>query len=292
MQRGGAVGALYDQLGQVTNRDFLIVAHVHHLAPGLGTTGEAVQGDHGVAHIAEGARLSAFAVDGQRLVVDRLFDECWHHHAVVAHLVRSDGVEQAGDHDIEAVFARIGKGEELVRQLGHGISPAQTAGGRQHDVVGLGKAVLFVEAVYLRGRGDDDLRVPAAMVNGAQESFGAGHVGCHHGHRVFQHFFHANDRGHVVDAVRPGDGLVETIPMQDVGLGEAKGGIAAERVEVCKRTGAQVVHHINLVAVRQMAFCQMRSDEACAARDQNMHIVCLRIFASACRTINRPTMRL
>jgi hypothetical protein len=60
--------------------------------------------------------------------------------------------------------------------------------------------------------------------------------------------------------------------MQDVGFVKAEGGIAAKGVDVRERAGAQIVHHINLVAVRQMAFRQMRSDETRSTRDQNMHI--------------------
>jgi hypothetical protein len=41
-----------------------------------------------------------------------------------------------------------------------------------------------------------------------------------------------------------------------------------------------------------MALCQMRSDEPCAARNQNMHRVPpFRIFVSHCRTINASAMR-
>ena len=100
-------------------------------------------------------------------------------------------------------------------------------------------------------------------------------------------FLHADDGSHVVDAVGPGDSLVQPIPMQDVGLGKAESGVAAKRLQVRGRTGAQIVHHINLVTVRQVAFSQMRSDESCTSSDQYMHIVLpLRIFASPCRTID------
>ena len=166
------MGALHDLLGQFANGNFLVVAHVHHLAPGLRAACEKIQRDHGVAHIAERSRLFAFAVDGERFIVNGLFDEAGHNHAVMAHLIRSDGIEQAHDHDIQAVFACIGKGKELVGQLGHGIGPAQASRRRQHNVVRFGEAFIRVETVHFRGRGDDDLWRMFSAMDGAQDALG------------------------------------------------------------------------------------------------------------------------
>ena len=45
--------------------------------------------------------------------------------------------------------------------------------------------------------------------------------------------------------------------MQNVGLGKAECGIASKRLYVGKRSGAQVVHYIDLIAPHQMMFHQM-----------------------------------
>src|SRR5688572_10327845 len=77
-------------------------------------------------------------------------DEARKNHAVATGLAWADGIEQSGDDDRQATFAREGQSHELVHQLRTGIAPAQVRGRTNEQIVVFGKRFLLALAIDLR----------------------------------------------------------------------------------------------------------------------------------------------
>jgi len=131
--------------------------------------------------------------------------------------------------------------------------------------------VFVVVAVDLGRRRDDDLRLPAARVRGAQEAFAAGDVGGEDLGRFGQHAVDADDGGQVVDAVGPAHGAVEPVPGQDVGLVEAEVRVVLVGGDVGAHAGGQIVDHMDLVAAGKVQVDEVRADEAGASGNEDVH---------------------
>src|SRR5688500_10895772 len=83
------------QLGQVADADLAVVADVGRDRVPTRTSGQRVERNHRVAHVAERAGLQSTAEHGDRLIAHRLRDETRHDHAVTSDLAWTDGVEEA-----------------------------------------------------------------------------------------------------------------------------------------------------------------------------------------------------
>ena len=114
-----------------------------------------------VVDVAEGARLAAVAVDGDRLVRERLHDEVGDDAAVVRVHARAVGVEDARDLDRQLVLAVI------VEEQGLGAALAFVVAGADADRIDVAPIVLGLRmdrgvAVDLAGRGLEDLAASGA----------------------------------------------------------------------------------------------------------------------------------
>src|SRR3954471_14914192 len=110
---GARAGALEDALGQVEDRDLLGRPDVEYFAERRLAFEQREQRADGVVDVQEAARLRAVAVDSERLACQRLADEARHHHAVLAGLARTDGVEQADDDVLSAQLPVVAECEDL-----------------------------------------------------------------------------------------------------------------------------------------------------------------------------------
>ena len=76
--------------------------------------------------------------------------------------------------------------------------------------------------------------------------------------------------GHVIDPVGPLHFALEILPCEDVSFHECEA-VWLESLEDIRRSRAQVIDRSHYIALREMILGKMRSDEACAARDEDFH---------------------
>ena len=156
--------------------------------------------------------------------------------------------------------------------LGHGlagaIAPAGGLGGAEDPVVVLGPRRVGVLAEHFRGAGEHHPgAVPAAQL---EHVAGAGDVDVEDPQRVVEVVLHADDGGqmeHGVDART--QGLFEGAEVGDVALHEPEVGVPVE-VDAGVAGVLDRVDHRDRVPALQQRRHQVRSDQAVAARDDDV----------------------
>jgi len=230
-------------------------------------TGDVVRGGHEaqealdeVVDEAEGARLLAIAVDGDRLALQGLDDEIGDDAPVIGVHARPIGVEDAGDLDAQLVLA------EIVEEQGLGAALAFVVAGARADrvdvaaiILGLGMDVRV--AIDLAGRGLEDPRVQP--LGQAQHVDGAVHAGLGGLHRIVLVVDRRSRAGEIVDLVD-----LDIERERHVMAHQLEARIAQAIDDVLLVAGEIVVDAQDVVAARQKALAEMRPQEARAAGDQ------------------------
>jgi hypothetical protein len=153
-------------------------------------------------------------VDLERRAGDRRLNESRDDHPVLAALARSDGVEEAGDHELEVPLLPVGECQVLVHRLRVRVQPA-LLGRRPVDTARVlaervGRAVI---AVDLRGRRDEHPLAEACAV--VEHVLGAVEVRHDRVHRALDDQARADGRGEVVHDVDLVHELVDDRVRQD-----------------------------------------------------------------------------
>jgi hypothetical protein len=221
-------------------------------------------GQHGgdVAHVAEASGLGAVAVHLEWFVTQGPLDESREHHAVVADLPGTHGVEEAGDHGAEPVLGVVGEREMLVDGLAHRVRPAADGGGAEDQVVVLAEGELGRLAVHLGTAGDQHAGAqgPALRVGEPQEGGRLLDVGVDGADGVGDDEAHAHGRRQVEDAI---EGRVRERPRQGVGQVRLQQGQPRVRLgQVHATAGREVVDHRDVIARGEEFPHQVRADEA------------------------------
>jgi hypothetical protein len=86
-------------------------------------TNEIVKSRNDVEDMREATGLLAIAVDDDGLASECLIGEPWDNHAVVFHLSRPHGIEEACDNPRQTSAVGVGADQELIDGFGHGIGP-------------------------------------------------------------------------------------------------------------------------------------------------------------------------
>ncbi len=198
-----------------------------------------------IVDIAEGAGLGAVAVEGDRLVLQRLDDEVGDDAAVIGVHARPVGVEDAGDADLQIVLAVI------VEEQGLGAALAFVVAGARPDRVDVAAIALRLRmhgrvAIDLRGRGLEDLGLQP--LGQAQHVDRADHAGLGRLHRIELVVDRRGRAGEVVDLVdldkeRMGDVVAHRLEMR----------VAQQLGDVVLAPGEVIVDAEHVVALRRPA---------------------------------------
>eukprot|EP00825_Cyclidium_porcatum_P046001 TRINITY_DN7135_c0_g1_i18.p2 TRINITY_DN7135_c0_g1~~TRINITY_DN7135_c0_g1_i18.p2 ORF type:complete len:288 (+),score=22.95 TRINITY_DN7135_c0_g1_i18:614-1477(+) len=226
-------------LGKFVNSEFARVAKIERTSKSVGIheTDEAF--DH-VVDVAKGARLPAFAVDGDGFALEGLNDEVGNDAAIVGMHARPVGVEDAGDADIELVLAVI------IEEQGFGTTLAFVVAATRADGVDVAPVTFALRmdgrvAVDLAGRGLEDAR--AQTLGQAEHVDGAMHAGLGCLDRIVLVMNRRGRAGQVENAVH-----LEVHRKGDVVAQELEAWVAVQMLDVALCAGEKVVEANNLVA--------------------------------------------
>ena len=246
--RAGA-GEVDHLFGQFAHAEFDRVAEVHGAKKFIGAVHQADEAVDHVAHVAERAGLLAIAVEGDRLVLQRLHDEVRHHTAVVRVHARAVGVEDARNFDAQPVLAVVVEEQRLGAALAFVVAGAGADGVDAAPVV-LGLRMHFRVAVHLAGRGLEDLRLHA--LGQAQHVDRAVHAGLGRLHRVVLVVDGARRAGQVVDLVH-----FDVEREGHVVADELEVGVVQQVDDVVLGAGEEVIDAEHVVAVLQQPLAQV-----------------------------------
>ena len=214
-----------------------------------------------IVDIAEGARLAAVAIDGDRLVEQRLYDEVRHHAPVLAVHARTIGVEDARHLDRHAGLAVIVEEQRLGGAL------ALVVAGARADRVDVAPIFLGLRmrgrvAIDLAGRGLQDLA--SQPLGEAEHVDRAVHRGLQRLDRVVLVVDRRGRTGEVVDLVD-----LDIEREADVVAQELEARIGVQMVDVALGRRKQIVGADDLMALLEQPVDQMRAEEAGSARHKD-----------------------
>ena len=181
--------------------------------------------------MAETTGLMPVTVDLDRLVTKRMRHERRDHHAVLAALLRPDGVEQPRDRAVEIVLDEVGEREELVHRLRIRVRPP-TLSRRSVDPPRrlLERRLLAVIAVDLGGRSDEDALVEAVAM--LEDELRATEIRDERPDGLLHDQPHPNCCGEVIDDVAPVDQLVHHRRLEDAVDDEVEAVAIAKVIDV------------------------------------------------------------
>ena len=250
-----------DLFGQFQNGEFAGIAQVHRPGDGVGRRHQAHQPVDQIIHVAKRPGLGAVAVNGDRLVPERLHDEVGDHPPVAGMHARTVSIEDAGHPDRQLVLAVIVEKQRFRTALAFVV-----AGPRPDRIdvapVAFRLRVHFRVAVDLGGGGLQD--AGAGALGQPQHVDGAMHDGLGRLHRVELVMHGAGRAGQIVDLFdfhikREGDVVAHHLELRMV----------QQMHHVVAGPGIEVIDANDVQAVGQQPFAQVRAQEPGAAGDHH-----------------------
>ena len=175
--------------------------------------------------------------------------------------------------------------DELVGRLRDRIGPADLLGGPEDRVVVLAEPVGVVLAVHLARGGEHG---PDPALRSELEHLLAGaDVVEERAQRAADDLEHPDRGGKVEDQVDTLHRALEDERVLDAALDERHASLGQVR-QIARRSGGQIVHHDDLVAVRDAPIDQMRADEPRAAGDEDAAHRPARTLVAVARSTSTP----
>src|SRR6266566_1497900 len=251
------------QLGQLADGEFVWVPEVRRLAVAM--LEEAHDPVDQIIHVAEGARLRAVAIDGERLAAQRLDDEVRHDTAIVRPHARAIRVEDPDDPRVELVEAMIRHGERFGETFCFVIHPAW-AHGVHVPPIRFGLRVHQRVAVHFRRRGEQE----AGMLRHGetQRLVGAEGADLQRLDRQLEIVDRAGGAREVQHAI---ERSFDFDVAGDVLVGEPEARMRGDVRQVRRIARDVIVHSQYVVPERQELVYEMRSEESGRARYEDAH---------------------